>query len=161
MLGVLAVITLHVNSKYWYSLDINSFDWQVVNFYHGALTRWAVSVYVMISGALFLGRDVPLRRLYGKNILRIVTAFIFWSLIYSIAKYFELGSSKEALTHFISGVVLIHDNRIIYDSAAYEEDSRVKISHKIFSLAVINICVYLTGINRNFLVIHKFFRLFI
>ncbi|MBQ7561202.1 MAG: acyltransferase family protein [Synergistaceae bacterium] len=103
VLGAFAVIILHVNSKYWYLLDINSFDWQVINFYHGAVTRWAVPVYVMMSGALFLGRDVPLRRLYGKNILGIFTAFIFWSLIYSIAIYFKSGSAEEALTHFVNG----------------------------------------------------------
>ena len=38
----------------------------------------------MISGALFLSPDKPLdiRRLFSKNLLRIVYAFLFWSVIY-------------------------------------------------------------------------------
>ena len=40
----------------------------------------------MISGALFLSSDKPLdvRRLFGKNLLRIVYAFLFWSIIYVV-----------------------------------------------------------------------------
>ena len=51
--------------------------------YDGA-TRFAVPVFVMISGAVFLGRDIDTKKIYTKYILRIVTAFIFWSFIYAV-----------------------------------------------------------------------------
>ena len=38
----------------------------------------------MISGALFLSRDISARKMYSKYILRIVLAFVFWSFIYAV-----------------------------------------------------------------------------
>lgn len=40
----------------------------------------------MISGALFIDRDISIKRLYSKYILRIATAFVFWSIVYAIIK---------------------------------------------------------------------------
>ena len=65
--------------------------------------RWAVPVFVMISGALFLGRELPLRKIYGKYIFRIFTAFLFWSFFYAIAEYMLKHSVMGALGHFIEG----------------------------------------------------------
>ena len=103
VLGVFAVIILHIAASKWYSTDINTFEWQVINFYDSAPVRWAVPVYVMISGALFLGRDIPIKRLYSKNILRIVTAFLFWSFIYAARGYIKTGNFIGMLKNFISG----------------------------------------------------------
>ena len=82
------------------------FDWHVLNFYHGCLVRWAVPVFVMISGALFLNPDknIPIKKLYSKYILRITSAFVFWSFLYSCAWYFEKQSGIiGAFKHFLSG----------------------------------------------------------
>ncbi len=51
-----AVILLHVAAFNWLSTDVNGYDWKVFNFYD-SIVRWGVPVFVMISGALFLGRD--------------------------------------------------------------------------------------------------------
>jgi surface polysaccharide O-acyltransferase-like enzyme len=45
---------------------------------------WCVPVFVMISGALFLKSFNSLKKLYFKNILRIVVALVFWSVVYAI-----------------------------------------------------------------------------
>lgn len=102
VLGVLAVIILHIAASGCYSNDVNSFEWNVFNFYD-SIVRWAVPVYVMISGALFLGRDVPLSKIYGKNILRIVTAFIFWSFVYAARTYIKTGDLTGFIKNFMSG----------------------------------------------------------
>ena len=58
--------------------------------------RWAVPVFVMISGALFLPseRKVPLGRLYGKTILRVGTCFVFWSAFYAVVHCVIMGKGK-------------------------------------------------------------------
>lgn len=44
-----------------------------------------VPLFLMISGALFMGRDqIDIKRLYTRNILKLVYVYIFWSVIYSI-----------------------------------------------------------------------------
>lgn len=78
-----AVILLHVAAQPFSSADIHSFEWMTFNFYD-SIVRWSVPVFVMISGALFLEKECNLKKLYSKNILRLATAFAFWSVLYAI-----------------------------------------------------------------------------
>lgn len=87
-IATVAVVMIHVVARGWYENDLITFEWQFYNLFYGIL-RWAVPVFVMISGALFLGgEEKSLRKLYGKNIVKIVIAFCFWSAMY-VAIYFE------------------------------------------------------------------------
>ncbi len=65
------------------------------------VTRFCVPIFVMISGALFLDNSKPLsvKKLYRKNILRIVTAFIFWSVVYALYNF-------QSVVLFIEGVIM-------------------------------------------------------
>ena len=84
---------------------MQSFDWSVSNFYF-SVVQWGVPVFVMISGALFLGREQTLQKLFKKNILRIATAFVFWSVLYACWRYFvthEKHSIREMLLSIIKG----------------------------------------------------------
>jgi len=83
--ALLAVIVVHVAAKEWSWVGVETFDWKVLNVYD-SFFRWCVPVFVMLSGMFMLdsNRRLPLRSLYGKNILRIATAFLFWSAIYIV-----------------------------------------------------------------------------
>lgn len=64
------------------------------------VTRWSVPLFIMLSGMLFLRKDkeISIKRLYTRNILRIVTAFVFWSFVYGVyGAYSETHQIKEAL----------------------------------------------------------------
>lgn len=63
VLATFGVIVLHVSSWNWSSAIIGGVEWKVLTFYNG-LVRWCVPVFVMISGALFLGRKVNIKKLY-------------------------------------------------------------------------------------------------
>lgn len=82
VLSTFAVIVIHLCSQEWYYVDVNGISWQVLNFYMGCV-RWAVPIFAMISGALFLGRNVPLKTIFSKYIFRLFTAYIFWNLLYA------------------------------------------------------------------------------
>ncbi len=97
--ATIAVICIHVSGLNWSSTDVNSFAWQVYNFYD-SISRWAVPAFVMISGTLFLGKGIGIRRIYTKYVLRIVTAFLFWSLVYALL---DGGTRKEILDNIIQG----------------------------------------------------------
>lgn len=100
--ATIAVITIHVTGLHWMQQEVGSFSWYVYNFFR-AIVRWAVPAFIMISGSLFLNpaKAFDLKILYKKNILRIVTAFIFWSFIYAI--YESDGTILALLKHFIRG----------------------------------------------------------
>ncbi len=76
-----AVMLLHVSAQNWGKCDVTSTPWLIFNAYN-SISRWGVSVFVMISGALFLDRDIPFSRMLKKYIPRLVTAYVFWSVIY-------------------------------------------------------------------------------
>ncbi len=94
-----AVIVIHVSAQNWYITDVNEIYWQTYNFYE-SIVRWAVPVFVMISGALFLEREIPVRKLYSKYILRLITAFVFWSVIYVL---FEEGPVLSKISAVVRG----------------------------------------------------------
>lgn len=81
--AMLAVVVVHVAAKSWYRTGVETLDWKVLNVYD-SLFRWCVPVFVMLSGMFMLdpARRLSLRSLYGRNILRMATAFVFWSAIY-------------------------------------------------------------------------------
>lgn len=82
-LSAFAVVVLHTAAQQWYKADTHSFDWFILDLYD-TLVRWAVSVFVMISGALFLKKDITISNLYNKYIKRLTLAFVFWSIFYSV-----------------------------------------------------------------------------
>ena len=83
ILATLAVILLHISAQNWREVGVNTYQWQIFNFCD-SISRWCVAVFVMISGALFLSRRRSIRSIYSHNILRLVTAALFWGVIYAL-----------------------------------------------------------------------------
>lgn len=104
IMATIAVIMIHVAARKWYSTDINSFQWLTMVMYDGVV-RWAVPVFVMISGVVFCrdGKwDIAI--IYKKYVARIIIAFIFWSLIYTINSGIKNGLDfEEWLISFFRG----------------------------------------------------------
>lgn len=100
-----AVIVLHVAAQNWYTVSIYEFEWKVFNLYDSAV-RWAVPVFVMISGALFLDKTktITLKNLYCKSIFRMVVAYLFWACIYAINVVMRTGLSlKTFISYLLTG----------------------------------------------------------
>jgi len=83
IVATLSVLISHVAAEFWYGLDIMSVDWHVINVLESAL-RWCLAAFVMISGSIFLSRDIPIKALYTKYIPRMVISYVFWSLLYAV-----------------------------------------------------------------------------
>ena len=86
-LACLGVITIHAscqvfNSNVFEMPPIGSVDWIFAAIYN-ALSRFSVPVFLMISGALFIGREISINRLFSKYVLRLVLAYLVWSLFYA------------------------------------------------------------------------------
>ena len=108
VLAAFAVVIIHTASKDFTVPATTTADWQFLSMYEG-LSHWAVPVFVMISGALFLDpkRELPLKKLFGKYILRILLALIFWSAFYAVAYagIYLRGSLREVWDYFLQGHV--------------------------------------------------------
>jgi surface polysaccharide O-acyltransferase-like enzyme len=101
IIAIFAVIWLHFSSQRFYT-SFPSTEWEIRNIYD-SMVRWGVPVFVMISGALFLdsNKKLSIKKLYSKNILRIICAFLFWSSIYLL--YDILVTSRQSVT--LGGVI--------------------------------------------------------
>ncbi|MBQ3654612.1 MAG: acyltransferase family protein, partial [Synergistaceae bacterium] len=97
----LAVIFTHVMAQDW-GASVKD-EYHIAFNVYNALTWEAVPVFVMISGSLFLRRDISMRKLYGKYIFRIFTAFVFWSSVYALRSYVKEGASFRTTELFITG----------------------------------------------------------
>lgn len=105
ILASFAVVMVHVAGQAFYKTPLNTTGWHGANIFDG-LVRWCVPVFIMISGALFLSREQKIGKIFKKNILRLVTAFIFWALIYVLWQRFvthEITSREGIITGLVNG----------------------------------------------------------
>ena len=103
LLATFAVVLIHTQTPFWGDTEINSHQWQALNLYLAA-NRWSVPVFMMISGVLFLGSKRTLPEIFRKNILRLLTAFVFWSAIYTAICYAKgQYTPLEAVFAFVEG----------------------------------------------------------
>jgi len=92
VLAVIAVIFIHTSAQHWGEKEIPYMTWLFLNLWD-CCVQWAVPVFIMISGAVFLSKDhsVNIRILYTGNIKRIIIAYLTWSFIYSIYQVWHEG----------------------------------------------------------------------
>lgn len=96
VLATFAVMLIHITGKNWFTADVRSAVWLGFDLYESA-ARWCVPVFVMISGALFLGKDVPIETIYKKYILRLAISFAVWSAVYALFMQGQLSTRLAAL----------------------------------------------------------------
>ncbi|WP_243347064.1 acyltransferase [Parabacteroides sp. FAFU027] len=89
-IATIAVITLHASSGLLLQFGkVPDSYWEIGCFYNG-LGRFAVPVFVMLSGALLLDRELPVKDFLKKRFSRILYPFLFWSLIYiAVSLYYK------------------------------------------------------------------------
>lgn len=97
--ATLAVMIVHISAQNFASVDVNGMTWQLFNFFD-SIVRWGMPVFVMISGALFLERDIPLKKIFFKYILRMAVSFVVWSALYAL---FTGGTTGTKLLAFVQG----------------------------------------------------------
>ena len=103
--AIFTIVLIHVSPQGYLKVDVRSGEWNVMNLIT-CVSCWNVPVFYMISGALFLGRKrhQPVRELYRKSILRILTCFLFWSAVYAGVYCIMTGKGKWTfLNQFLRG----------------------------------------------------------
>ena len=103
--AIFSVVAIHVSAPY-VAADVTRPFWPVACLFR-SLASAGVPLFLMASGALLLRpeKDMPLEKLYGKNMLRIVLALFFWAFVYCAAPLYggihSLGDLKAALGDLI------------------------------------------------------------
>lgn len=80
--AILLVIVIHVTSSLLYRWGKSPFaTWMTGNIYD-SIARIAVPLFFMVSGALLLGKQEPLKDFFRKRVSKLLIPFLFWSLFY-------------------------------------------------------------------------------
>lgn len=85
VLACFFVIIGHVSAYLLSIHPVESFEFQVNSVYN-TIAISSPAVFLMLSGAIFLNpqsKDIPIRKLWGKYILRMVVAYVFWSYLFT------------------------------------------------------------------------------
>ncbi len=110
IVAVSAIVLIHSSSFYFYTFLVGSKAWWIGNVINSA-ARWAVPVFIMISGYLIVarGKTDNIKDFYSKRASRVIIPTIVWSIIYVLFfKYAILKGApsfgfSEALNKIISG----------------------------------------------------------
>jgi len=99
--SVFCMIMLHVAVTRKSNGQFGETGWMVANVFD-CFARFCVPVFVMVSGLMFLNPDKPvsIKAIYTKYLLRIATAFAFWSLLYAVP---GSGNFRDLFFNFIHG----------------------------------------------------------
>jgi len=82
-LAIIGVIGIHISAAYLVKFDPNSFNWIISGFF-AFFTRFAVPIFLMLSGALLLNKEYKILEFIKKRYPRIIIPFLFWGVIYVI-----------------------------------------------------------------------------
>lgn len=97
-----SVVLIHVSARY-YKSNIYSNNWKIAHYYNG-ISRFGVPIFLMISGALFLSKDISISQMLKKYIRRLLIKLIFWSFIYSIyRRNLSIKNIPIIIIHFFLG----------------------------------------------------------
>lgn len=104
--AVIFLIIRHISTASFEFVEPLGRKWWVFNLY-GSLAAWMVPVYLMLSGASFLDpeKKVTIRSIWSRNILRMLTAFVAWSVIYAI---YNVISGQDTHTPLIEMLFVGH-----------------------------------------------------
>lgn len=102
IVAIFAVVFLHVAADNFRVFKYTSFEWQVLNVYD-SLVRFCVPLFFMISGVLFLrdDKEIDIKQLYKKYILRLLIAYVFWSFFYAVFNTIVINEEPFVLDSII------------------------------------------------------------
>ncbi|SJN26892.1 membrane protein, putative [Marinilactibacillus psychrotolerans 42ea] len=83
IIAIVMVILIHIVSKDTNRYELETMDWQWLNFING-ISRICVPILFMVSGMFFLDprKKLEPKTMYTKYIWRLIRAFFVWSAIY-------------------------------------------------------------------------------
>jgi surface polysaccharide O-acyltransferase-like enzyme len=103
--AILAVITGHVIVDFYHQANVGTAEWWLSNII-GTPARAAVPVFVMVSGALLLGKPYTLAAFYKKRAVRLIPPILFWNLVY-LGVYMFYGMDRQTVLWTLKALIVV------------------------------------------------------
>lgn len=111
-IAIVAVLLIHITTGIARDLNAVSPDWWWIGNIFNSMSRWAVPVFIMISGALLLDvtKHSSLKTFFQKRFMKVFFPFLLWSFFY------YLWGERNYLNHFNFGLFLkdLIQNQVYY-----------------------------------------------
>ena len=126
-LAICAVVFIHCSAGHFAQHAVGSFQW-LANCFYGSVTRWAVAVFLLCSGALMNQpeRELPLKKLFSRYLLRLALALAVWAALYELVRlYIDRGSAPldqlvlRGVENWLNGTTYYHLYYLYYAIALY------------------------------------------
>ena len=102
-LAIIGVIMIHISSPVVkMSYGGNMIYWWIGNIINSSI-RFAVPVFLMISGATMLNRKYKLGEFYKKRMMRVLLPLVFWMVVYWIFRWYSLPPAQKP--YDVGGIV--------------------------------------------------------
>lgn len=115
--AICGVLLIHVSAGGLTGTEVSSVQWVSCLFWN-ALSRSAVPLFLMASGALLLPPEHPLtlKKLYTRNFPRLLIALLFWAACYKLLGLWVQDSwTAEAVVHAMKELILFkHEGHLYY-----------------------------------------------
>ena len=106
VLAMIGVIFIHVSAQFLSNSDPGTYSFFMSSFFNVFGQSFAVPLFVMISGALLLGRQYKIIDFFKKRLSRIIVPFIFWAILTIIltVSLFNINFSLQYARNIFLGV---------------------------------------------------------
>lgn len=115
-LAICAVVCIHCSANHFAHHPVGSLQWLVTCFW-GSVSRWAVPVFLLCSGALMNvpERELPLKKLFSRYLLRLALSLSVWAALYELLRVYISRSSAplgqlavQAAQNWLTGGTYYH-----------------------------------------------------
>lgn len=116
VMAIFGVVTIHACTMGGYQGTVGSPHWLAALFW-GTAARFSVPVFLMCSGALMLQpqKKLPLKKLYGRNLLRLIAAMLVWAMGYKVVSLIRANTlSFQSLLQSMKEVLLFQQEFHFY-----------------------------------------------
>lgn len=109
IIAAVSVVMLHTSGMFMDRIGVMESGF-AVGLFMNSISRFGVPIFVMISGALFLDkeRETDVKKLWTRNILRVLVAFILWGYAYYAYNsifVWDFDFLRQGLARTVKGIV--------------------------------------------------------
>ncbi len=102
-IAIIGIVFCHVSSQFVANPSSLSYTSYWISAFFDCFRDFSIPVFVMLSGALLIGKKDTLITFFKKRLSRIFIPFVFWVVIYRIYSYFYFPGAQNTFLNIFFG----------------------------------------------------------
>lgn len=102
-IAIIGIVFCHASVAFVAKVNSLSYGSFYISAFFDCFREFSIPVFVMLSGALLLGRKDTLMKFFKKRLSRLFIPFVFWVIVYGIYSYFYLSGNLNDVWNIFLG----------------------------------------------------------